>query len=72
MNVARAVRKHLANVDDDDELRFGEGGVDELGGSMRAVPFTRSRFGEQRSMNSMPTCRFAATLPIDRYMPLPS
>src|SRR5262245_34147795 len=52
--VARAVRKHLANRNDDDELRFCETRRYELGrlDSCRAVhaqPFRRSEIDEQHS-----------------------
>ena len=37
-----------------------------------AMPFTRSRFGFSKSMNSIPTCGLTAILPRLLNMPLPS
>src|SRR6185312_12318139 len=42
------------------------------GSRIRARPCTRSRRGDSKSMNSMPTLAVPAILPSDRYIPLPS
>ena len=73
VDVARAVREHLARPDADDEQRARPARRQLVVRVDRSPsPFRRSRRWRSNEMNSSPTSALTSTLPADRNMPLPS